>query len=195
MSILEGSSSGSVLYSETHAETTNDFGIINLKIGDGNNPSTDFATINWGSDKKFLKIEMDESGGSSYTNLGTVQLLSVPYALFANEADSARISNMTYYTDSARVAGMANSADLASISNRAYLADSALVANFAYNADVLGSQGVYTTKTDTLFVVKDHDGNIVFAVYPDGAQVYVNETAKGKVGGFAISGRSPSKGS
>ena len=50
------------------------------------------------------------------------------------------------------------------------------------------------TDSDTLFAVKDKNGNIVFAVFPDGAKVYVNETAKGKVGGFAVSGRSPSKG-
>lgn len=49
------------------------------------------------------------------------------------------------------------------------------------------------TDTDTLFAVKDKKGNIVFAVFPDGAKVYINETSKGKVGGFAISGRSPNK--
>ncbi|PLX16668.1 MAG: hypothetical protein C0597_07765, partial [Marinilabiliales bacterium] len=49
------------------------------------------------------------------------------------------------------------------------------------------------TENDTLFAVKDKDGNIVFAVFPDGAKVYVNSSVKGKVGGFAVSGRSPSK--
>ena len=49
------------------------------------------------------------------------------------------------------------------------------------------------TSGDTLFAVKDKDGNIVFAVFPDGAKVYVNESAKGTVGGFAVSGRSPTK--
>ncbi len=49
------------------------------------------------------------------------------------------------------------------------------------------------TVDDTLFSVKDKNGNVVFAVFPDGAAVYVNEGTKGKVGGFAVSGRSPSK--
>jgi len=49
------------------------------------------------------------------------------------------------------------------------------------------------TDSDTLFSVKDKKGNIVFAVFPDGAAVYVNQTTKGKVGGFAVSGRNPSK--
>ena len=49
------------------------------------------------------------------------------------------------------------------------------------------------TENDTLFAVKDKDGNIVFAVFPDGAKVYVNTESKGTVGGFAVSGRSPTK--
>ena len=49
------------------------------------------------------------------------------------------------------------------------------------------------TESDTLFAVKDKNGNIVFAVFPDGAKVYVNEGAKGTVGGFAVSGRNPAK--
>ncbi len=47
--------------------------------------------------------------------------------------------------------------------------------------------------TDTLFAVKDKDGNVVFAVFPDGAKVYVNKTAKGAVSGFSVSGRQPGK--
>ncbi|NOQ27143.1 MAG: hypothetical protein GQ564_17420 [Bacteroidales bacterium] len=72
----------------------------------------------------------------------------------------------------------------------AHYANSSETANIA---EVLGSDGVYSTSSDTLFVVKDHSGNVVFAVFPDGAQIIVNEAAKGKVGGFAVSGRSPSK--
>ncbi len=71
----------------------------------------------------------------------------------------------------------------------------ALYSEKALNAENLGSNAVYSTTTDTLFVVKDHDGNVVFAVFPDGAEVIVNESSKGKVGGFAVSGRNPSKSS
>ena len=48
-------------------------------------------------------------------------------------------------------------------------------------------------ENDTLFVVKDNAGYPVFAVFPDGAKVFVDQTAKGKVGGFAVSGRTSSK--
>ncbi|MFO7828632.1 MAG: hypothetical protein R6V23_08435, partial [Bacteroidales bacterium] len=49
------------------------------------------------------------------------------------------------------------------------------------------------TENDTLFAVKDQNGNIVFAVFPDGAKVYVNSGTKGKIGGFAVSGRTATK--
>ncbi len=49
------------------------------------------------------------------------------------------------------------------------------------------------TENDTLFAVKDQNGNIVFAVFPDGAKVYVNSGTKGKIGGFAVSGRTSTK--
>ena len=65
--------------------------------------------------------------------------------------------------------------------------------NYSNKAKILDNNALYFTDTDTLFAVKDHNGNIVFVVFPDGAKVYVNEQAKGSVGGFAVSGRSPTK--
>lgn len=47
--------------------------------------------------------------------------------------------------------------------------------------------------TDTLFVVKDASGQPVFAVFPDGARLFVGAGAKGNLGGFAVSGRTPGK--
>ncbi|MFN8207970.1 MAG: tail fiber domain-containing protein [Bacteroidales bacterium] len=44
-----------------------------------------------------------------------------------------------------------------------------------------------------LFVVKDRTGRPVFAVYEDGAIVYLDENAKGGRGGFAVGGRSTGK--
>ncbi len=136
---------GLTIYTEEHSVTTNLYGIVNIKVGEGDSPTSDFDLIDWGTGTKSLNIEIDEKGGSSFTSLGKVQLLSVPYALHANSANQ------------------------------------------------LGSQNIYSPNSDTLFVVKDYDGNVVFAVFPDGAAIYVNETAKGKIGGFAVSGRTPSK--
>jgi hypothetical protein len=79
-SILDGSLTGTVVYAETHAIATNQFGLFTLSIGTGTVASGIFANTNWASGNKFLKIEIDPNGGSSYTLAGTTQLLSVPYA-------------------------------------------------------------------------------------------------------------------
>ena len=86
ISILQGSSSGTSVYKETHSETTNDFGLINLEIGNGTPVSGTFSSISWGTNDYFVKIEMDANGGTSYQHLGTSQLLSVPYALYAESS-------------------------------------------------------------------------------------------------------------
>jgi hypothetical protein len=80
-SVLQGSPSGSVVYRETHTDTTNVYGISTLKIGRGTPVQGTFSSIPWGSGSYYLSIEMDPAGGSNYRNLGAPELLSVPYAL------------------------------------------------------------------------------------------------------------------
>ena len=82
-SILTGSSSGPVVYQETQTATTNKLGLFSANIGQGNVVSGTFAGIGWGSASKFIKIEIDPSGGTSYTATGTSELMSVPYALYS----------------------------------------------------------------------------------------------------------------
>lgn len=85
LTILQGSASGIQTYQETHTATTNAFGLVNLQIGTGTS-SDDFSTIDWSLGSYYLKVGLDLSGGSSYTEMGTTQLLSVPYALYAETA-------------------------------------------------------------------------------------------------------------
>lgn len=84
LSILDVSATGTILYSETQLKTTNSQGLFNLVIGQGTVVSGVFASINWGTNLKFLKVEMDATGGTAYAPVGTTQLLSVPYALAAD---------------------------------------------------------------------------------------------------------------
>eukprot|EP01133_Synstelium_polycarpum_P010054 gene10054-11728_t len=74
---------GPALYTETQTPTTNAFGLTNLQIGTGTVVTGTFASIPWGTGNKFLKIEADLAGGTSYATIGTVELISVPYALNA----------------------------------------------------------------------------------------------------------------
>lgn len=88
ISVLEGSSSGAVQYSERHVVTTNSFGLFTLKIGSGTPLSNTFASITWSTANQYLKVELDPEGGTNYTDLGTNELLSVPYALYAQNGGS-----------------------------------------------------------------------------------------------------------
>lgn len=89
ISILQGSSSGTAVYVETHSSTTNANGLVSIEIGGGTNVSGTFSTIDWSSDLYFIKTETDPTGGSTYTITGTSQLLSVPYALYAKTSGSS----------------------------------------------------------------------------------------------------------
>jgi hypothetical protein len=81
--IIQGTPAGASVFEETHNLTTDDFGVVSLVINNGTGKVGTFETINWGSDSYFLKVEIDKTGGTSYSDMGTTQLLSVPYALYA----------------------------------------------------------------------------------------------------------------
>lgn len=83
VSILQGSASGTPVYVETHTPTTNINGLATVEIGSGTVVSGSFANIDWSAGPYFIKTETDPAGGSNYSVTGTSQLLSVPYALYA----------------------------------------------------------------------------------------------------------------
>lgn len=106
ISILKGSTSGTSVYSEVHSTTSNAFGIVNLSIGEGSEKSGSISMIDWSVDLYFVKVEMDENGGINYTLSSVSQLLSVPYALFANTVSSidwSKIQNKPSFDPYAKV--------------------------------------------------------------------------------------------
>ncbi len=90
VSILSESSTGVEQWIETHSTTTDGFGLFTITIGEGtstgNGAQSSFSDIDWGASEHHLKIEMDVDGGSEYQLLGTSQLMSVPYALYAESS-------------------------------------------------------------------------------------------------------------
>ena len=92
ISIIQGAPNSSPVYSEVHTLSTNDNGLVSLEIGDGVS-GDDFSLVDWSSGPYFLKTETDPAGGSNYTITSTSQLLSVPFAKYADEAGNAFSGN------------------------------------------------------------------------------------------------------
>jgi len=84
ISVVQSSEDGTVVYTETQTPTTNANGLVSIEIGGG----AGFATIDWAYGPYFIKTETDPAGGTSYTITGVSQLLSVPYALYAEKSGS-----------------------------------------------------------------------------------------------------------
>jgi hypothetical protein len=81
--VLQGAANGPVQYSETHVTTTNQFGLFTLKVGRGTPVTGTFSNVPWTNANQWLQVEMDPNGGTNFFLMGSSELLSVPYALYA----------------------------------------------------------------------------------------------------------------
>ncbi|MBI1287991.1 MAG: hypothetical protein GC178_10465 [Flavobacteriales bacterium] len=86
MDIRQTTSTGTVVYSETHTTTTNALGIFNIKLGNGTPVTGTIGAIDWSAGPYFVEVGMDATGGTNYQSMGVSQLLSVPYALYAENS-------------------------------------------------------------------------------------------------------------
>lgn len=93
-SVHTDSATGNIVYQETQNATTTSLGLFSVNLGQGITVSGSFPAIDWASGSKYLQVELDPLGGSSYTDMGTTQLMSVPYALQAgSSSDNKWVSN------------------------------------------------------------------------------------------------------
>jgi hypothetical protein len=79
--IHDNSATGTMVYEETHATTTSAQGLVSLNVGGGVAVTGTFSGIQWGLGSKFLHVLMNS--GNGIVDLGTQQMMSVPYALYA----------------------------------------------------------------------------------------------------------------
>jgi hypothetical protein len=95
----EGAADGAASYAETHSLTTNSVGLFNTVFGNGTPEQSAFDSINWAATTKFLQVEIDL--GEGYVDMGTTQLLSVPYALRSDEAARVKNAGLPVFNDNA----------------------------------------------------------------------------------------------
>ena len=85
-SLRADSLTGPVAYRETDTVTSNPLGIFTVVIGGGNIVNGNFGNLQWALTNYFLQVELDVTGGTTFTNMGTTQLITVPYAFYAASA-------------------------------------------------------------------------------------------------------------
>jgi len=240
--IRKGSMAGSSVYTETHSPTTNAYGVVSIPVGGGTVVAGNFLTIDWGTDSYYISIELDIAGGTEFVEMGTAQLLSVPYALYAEksaqpgptgetgeqgptgetgEQGPTGATGPTGETGEQGPTGAtgptgetgeqgptgATGADGMDITgttgqtlrhNGTDWEASSMLFNTGSKVGVgtdspggrLEVKGDASSPEAPLFEVKDHDGNTVFAVYPEGAKVIVKDGSVSANSGFSVKGRS-----
>nr|WP_295931344.1 tail fiber domain-containing protein [uncultured Dyadobacter sp.] len=89
--IHKSSASGQTVFDETHSNVTvASGGVFNVAVGGGDQINSGvFNTIEWGLDSYYLQVQLDLGSGNIH-DLGSVQLLSVPYANHAVTSESWR---------------------------------------------------------------------------------------------------------
>lgn len=89
LTIHDGSANGPVLYQESRTVTTNPFGLFNVQVGSAGagNVTGTIAGVGLGAGAKFIQVEIDPNGGTTFISIGTASLASVPYSLYASLAN------------------------------------------------------------------------------------------------------------
>ena len=92
IALIESQQLGTVRYQEVHNVNTDAYGQFSVIIGNGQASIGKMSDVQWSKFPYYMKVELDLTGGTAYVFVGTSQLLSVPYALYANNAGAASIS-------------------------------------------------------------------------------------------------------
>ena len=87
-SIISGNPLGTVVYQELHAKiTTSKFGVFSLIIGRGTPTGGlygELSQIQWSQAYHYIKVEVKFD--NDFIDMGTMQFLAVPYALYAQKS-------------------------------------------------------------------------------------------------------------
>ena len=90
--VMQGSQTSLPVFTEIHYVPTDDLGQVNLVIGQGTATTGAFSELDWSLGSYYLGIELDT--GNGYVAMGTTQLLSVPYALYAENSGNSSQSDL-----------------------------------------------------------------------------------------------------
>ena len=172
--VIQGSQTAVPIFTETHYVPTDDLGQVNLVIGQGTATTGAFSSIDWSLGSYYLGIELDT--GSGYVAMGTTQLLSVPYALYAENSGNStpitpNLETVLAENNSAnnkQIKDLQDPTEAQDAVTKAYI--DALIANLQSQIDELGTDNSSGSVTD-------QDGNTYdYLTYGD--QVWTVENAE-----------------
>lgn len=99
----EHTASGASVWQELQSVSTSELGLFTAQMGS----SVSLNSVNWASGAKFMQVEIDL--GNGFVDMGTQQLLSVPYAMYAAASGSTMPNQgvngflgVSYYGDTLR---------------------------------------------------------------------------------------------
>lgn len=190
ISIIDGSPAGTNVYTETHAAVTNAYGLYVLAIGGGTPVSGDINTIDWGTGDKFMKVEIDPAGGTAYADMGTTQLLSVPYATYAKNAGTAKLAlpysdTLTHLSSLLKLENNGDGTAVEGISNSTATSVAAVRGVIANTSPGGFSSAVRGVNNGTgglgvgVWGSQDGSGWGIYGTTPNGLGVYGNSSASG----------------
>lgn len=90
--IKQGSPTAAPVFIETHVVATDDIGQVSLSIGQGTPSLGVFSEIDWSLGEYYLDVELDI--GNGFLAMGVTQFLSVPYALYAENAGNSETPSL-----------------------------------------------------------------------------------------------------
>jgi hypothetical protein len=143
ISVLQNTVAGTAVYVETQTPTTNASGLLSIYIGAGTVGSGVFSDIVWSTGPYFIKTEIDPAGGTTYGIIGTTQLASVPYALYAKTAGNDVLKENTANKSTDVATDAASDVKFPSVKSVKTYAD-------IVQADVAASKTASTTSDATL---------------------------------------------
>jgi hypothetical protein len=87
-SIISGNPQGTIVYQELHSNViTSKYGVFSLVIGKGESTggsTGELSGVKWETANHYLKVEIKFD--NNYLDMGTMQFLAVPYALYAQKS-------------------------------------------------------------------------------------------------------------
>jgi hypothetical protein len=170
-SIINTSAAGTTLYQETQSTLTNELGLFSINIGTGTVVSGSMAAIDWKTNNKFLKVEIDPAGGTTYLNMGTQQFRSEAYALQANQSNNGIFNGTNNYLVKSNGTGGANSIVIddgtevgIGVASPSETLEIGTATNTTLKISGLATTNTITTNATDIAVLTDNNGSLRRAV-------------------------------